>query len=351
MFFSYPVQAIEENWIHECIQAAFEKICSDLDAQNMVPDWPDMIPEGYRERLRSRKKLPQLLASFKNEAGKLSPENRAEFLNGFRQQNKIVNLLDGSLPIPTFSDGLNKLLASAKAVCDEGYLLLGRLAIRNNQYKIIYERIEKKGCPFCGMVIFDAPSLPSEDDDHYLARSIYPLAAANFFNLAPMCGKCNQKYKGTKDIIRPDGVRKKALNPYGQITTDITLINSSPLDGRHGKPAWKVDLIPNIEETETWDSVFSIRKRLIETILEPRFDEWFDELSDWFSAVGADTNIDNNTLINTLNSFIDYKVKHRDIGADFFKPKLFELFAHHCKNGNEKVIAMIRYCLPNNHAA
>lgn len=350
MFFLYPLKAIEENWIHECIQAAFERICSDLDERRLVPDWPDMLPEEHRDLLRSRKKLPQLLVEFKNEAENLSTVRRAEFLKGFRQQNQIAELLNGSLPIPEFNDELKKLLIIAKNVCDEGYLLLSKLSLRDKQYKIIYESMNKKECPFCKIAIFDAPSLPSEDDDHYLPRSIYPLAAANFSNLAPMCGRCNQKYKRGKDTIRPNGIRKKALNPYGDITVDITLVNSVFLDGKYGKPAWKIDLIPSVEETETWESIFSIRERFTENILEPYFDDWVSEIPCWFSVVGIDKNVDNAGLIAEMDNLIAYKSKHYEQGCGFLKVKLFELFAHHCKKGNVAVIAMLRNGLLNNHA-
>jgi hypothetical protein len=46
-----------------------------------------------------------------------------------------------------------------------------------------------------------------------------------------------------------------------------------------------------------------------------------------------------------------YKTKHREQGAGFFKGKVFEFLTHHCRQGNEHVIAMIRNCLPKPLAA
>jgi hypothetical protein len=351
MLFTYPIQAIENNWIHDCIQSAFEKICEALDSQQAVPTWPDIIPEPHRESLANRRSLPKLLNTFEEEARKLTSADRSEFLGGFRQQNQIAELLDGSLGVPVFNQQLQPLLGVAKAVCDEGFSLLSKVKVRGQHYGTIYANLKSKTCPFCGTEPFDAPTLANEDEDHYLARSIYPLAAANFANLAPMGSKCNQRYKGQGDILHFNGNRRKALNPYGNVSVDISLINSIPLDGDRGMPGWQIDLMPDVEETRTWEDVFSIRRRLTESVFNPYFDSWVTELPDWFASVKIDVNVDQESLISELENFVAYKTKHREQGAGFFKGKVFEFLTHHCKQGNQHVIAMIRNCLPKPLAA
>ncbi len=248
MLFTYPMQAIENNWIHDCIQSALEKTCEALDAKQVVPSWPGIIPEAHRGSLASRRTLPKLLKAFAKEARKLSSAERTEFLEGFRQQNQIAGLLNGSVAVPVFSEKLQPLLGATKAVCDEGFSLLSKMDVRGRHYQLIYAHLKSKTCPFCGMEPFDGPALASEDEDHYLARSTYPLAAANFANLAPMGSKCNQRYKGQVDILHLNGNRRKALNPYGNVSADISLINSIPLDGDRGKPGWQIDVMPDVEE-------------------------------------------------------------------------------------------------------
>lgn len=351
MLFTYPIQAIENNWIHECIQSVFEKICGALDANQVVPGWPEIIPKAHKDSLKSRRALPKLVDAFTKEAEKLSNADRAEFLEGFRQQNLIAGLLDGSVSIPVFKKQLDPLLVTAKAVCDEGFSLLGKTGVRGKHYQLIYEHLKSKTCPFCGMEPFDAPTLVSEDEDHYLARSIYPLAAANFANLVPMGSKCNQRYKGQVDILHLNDNRRKALNPYGNISADISLINSNPLGGDRGKPSWQIDLTPHVEETRTWDSVFSIQERLTESVFNPYFDIWISELLDWFSIHNLDIDIDDELLIPVLDGFVAHKKKHRETGAGYFKDKVFEFLTHHYRQGNEHVIAMIRSCLPKPLAA
>jgi hypothetical protein len=346
MLFAYSGLAKEDNWVHDCIQSALERICEALDAHSAVPGWPEIIPEAHRGSLENRRTLPKLLKKFEEEASKLSSMDRADFLTGFWQQNQISGLLDGSVAIPVFNKKLESLLSAAKAVCDEGFLLLSKVGVRKQHYEIIYTHLVSKTCPFCGMEPFDAPVLASEDEDHYLPRSVYPLAAANFNNLAPMGGKCNQRYKGMVDILHKDGARRKALNPYGDVLVDISLINSTPLGGDGGRPGWKIDLVPDIEEAHTWEDVFSIRNRLTESVFNPYFDSWISELPDWFVVAKIDANADDDALIFELERFVSHKEKHREHGAGFFKSKIFEFLAHHFKQGNIHVIAMIRSCLP-----
>jgi hypothetical protein len=166
-----------------------------------------------------------------------------------------------------------------------------------------------------------------------------------------MGAKCNQRYKGRVDILHLNGNRRKALNPYGSIAADISLINSAPLDGNFGKPCWKIDIVPDMEEINTWESVFSIRKRLTENVFDPYFDIWISELPVWFSHAGIDVNVDDDVLIAVLDKFVAYKTKHREQGAGFFKGKVFEFLAHHIRQGNIHVIAMIRSGLHSPSAA
>lgn len=352
MLFTYPIQAIEDNWVHDCIRAALERICDAIDTGQPVPAWPEVIPERYRQSLMRRRTLPVRLRSFEEEARKLSAPERAEFLSGFRHQNQIAELLNGTLAVPTFGEALRPLVVAAASVCDEGFSLLGKEALRDKHYRIIYSHLKFKACPFCGYEPFEAPSLAREDEDHFLLRTEYPLAAANLANLIPMGGRCNQRYKRTADILHDDNrVRRKALDPYGDATADISLLRSDLMGGGDGKPLWHIDLVPDIEETRTWDRVFSIRRRLTASVFDDRFDTWISELRDWFIECQVDANVNDAQLSTELNRFVRYKARHREEGAAFFKVKVFEFLSHHFSNGNNQVVAMIRSCLPSRTVA
>lgn len=343
MFFTYPIRSIQNNWVHTCIELAIRTICEALDAGDAVPEWPAILPEDHREILSSRRALRDRLTKFSDQAQRLSIAERADFISAFRQQNQIAGLLDGSVDVPVVGEVLQPLLDAAKDVCEEGFALLGKLELRGPHYRIIYESMEIKVCPFCGMEAFENPDLVNEDEDHYLLRRAYPLAASNFANLVPMGGKCNQRYKGQVDILQSNGIRRKALNPYGNITVAISLLNSSFIGG---VPNWQIDITPAVEETDTWEQVFNVRERLVENVLKPYFDTWLSELSDWFDFRHIDRNADFQALSSAMEAFVVYKTKHREIGAAFLKHKVFEFLTDKFKRGDERVVEMIRSCLP-----
>lgn len=346
MFVTYPSQAAANNWIHDSICSAFNTICRSINSGGNVPDWPNVLPVKNRDALKAKRALPKKLATFTVEAKKLSDADRTKFLDLLEQQNQIAGLLDGSVSVPVVSKALKPLVAAAKAVCDEGFLLLAKTKVRNAQYKIIWDNFKNKTCPFCGCEPFDSPTLHREDADHYLARSIYPLAAANLYNLVPMGGKCNSLYKGKKDILYLKKVRRKALNPYGNDSADISLLNSIPFGSPNDIPKWKIDLVPNSEEVRTWENVFSIRKRLTDSVLSPYFFIWLSELTGRFEEARADDRIDDAELIHLLEKHAAYAKKYKEAGPGFLKDKVFEMLAYHCRIGNHRLIAMIRSSLP-----
>ncbi len=345
MFVTYPIEATADNWIHDCIFSVFKTICDALDNGKTIPAWPEILPTQHQNSLSSKRTLPTLIKQFEAEAAKLTNVDRANFIRLFFQQNLIAGLLNGSEVIPIIADELKSIIEVAKAVCDEGFSLLTNTEVRDQHYLVIYDSLKIKTCPFCGIEPFDSPKLRRENLDHYLARSIYPLSAANFHNLVPMCSKCNQRYKGQIDILHNNGNRRKAFNPYGIDCADINLLNSI-IVGADRIPEWQIDLVPDIEETQTWEDVFSIRIRLTENALNPCYFDWLGEIPDWFSVSQINEHIDNENLLTNLEAFAAYKSKHKDPGIGFLKHKVIEMLVHHFRQGNEHLIAMIRSSLP-----
>jgi len=345
MFVTYSRLAIEDNWVHDFICAALTTICGALDEGLREPTWADLLEQFGCENLRQRRTLPALLQTFGRVAAGCSAACRGEFLNILGRQNQIASLLDGSIDIPVAGDDLNALVAAAQEVFEEGFALLSKTRLRDDHYKIIWDNLKNKTCPFCGLEPFDAPDLRREDEDHYLLRTVYPLAAANLFNLVPMGSKCNKLYKGRIDILRSENGRRRALNPYGDVCLDVSLIGTEPFGG-DDKPDWHVTLVPDTEEARTWQDVFSIRDRLTRSVLAPYFETWLDELPDWFQVRGADDSISDENLTDILDGFAAYKTKHKEIGPGFLKNKVLEMLAGHCRIGNQRLIAMVRASLP-----
>src|SRR5262249_39806605 len=151
------------------------------------------------------------------------------------------------------------------------FTLLSDFGVRDTMYEHIYDAIPEKVCPFCGCETFDSPRGPREALDHYLAKSIYPCAAANLQNLVPMGTKCNSRYKLSKDIIRTAAGRRRAFFPYGTDVATISLLDSIPFAGASGDaPEWRVTFSPAVQEVETWNQVFGIETRFSRDELGPR---------------------------------------------------------------------------------
>lgn len=346
MFVTYPIVAIADNWIHESICYAFSTVCNAINAGKSVPKWPDILPEQHRGALGTKIALPKLVKKFAAEARKLSSPQRTEFLKLFAQQNQIAGLLDSTAPVPVTTDVMIPLVTAAKAVCDEGFALLEKTGVRDVHYKIIWDSLLSKTCPFCGFEPFDAPTLHREDEDHYLARNSYPLAAANLHNLVPMCGKCNKRFKGQIDVLHINQLRRKALNPYGDIRADFSLINSEPIGNPDYTPVWKIDLVPDIEEVQTWENIFSIRARIMENQLVRNYDAWLDDLKGWFEVRNLNEVTDDARLFDEINKFAAYLKSSKEAGPVFLKSKVADMWTHHCLNGDKALVAMIRDALP-----
>lgn len=344
MFVTYPIAAVEINWIHDSLVSALEVIIQKINLDEEYPVWPGVLPEAHSESLRRKTKIKRLLEEFYGEATKVSIEVRAHFLTVLVAQNNIAGLLDGSAEIPTVQDAAGAIYEKSAEIFEEGFALLSKTKTRDRHYKIIYESLQNKTCPFCGYESLDAPGLSREDEDHYLPRSKYHLAAANLNNLVPMGGRCNGSYKLRQDLVEDYGNRRKAINPYGSIVADIDLRESN-LVSDNLEPDWSIELIPDIEECQTWERVFSVRNRLTESVLKPSYPRVLDEISDWFKVVNLFEGASNDEVLDRLERFAQYKRVNREDGLGFLKHKVVETISHHYREGSGPIIAMIRNAL------
>src|ERR1035441_2092647 len=95
MYFGYPVAAVAENWLHECLCEMVTAIHTSLDAGDTAPRWPDIIPAVRRSRLRSRTGLRDRLDGYAAAAARLRRAQRARVLTCLTEQNEIANLVRG----------------------------------------------------------------------------------------------------------------------------------------------------------------------------------------------------------------------------------------------------------------
>jgi hypothetical protein len=126
-----------------------------------------------------------------------------------------------------------------------------------------------KFCPCCGLVpVESSESRYREDNDHYGPKADYPFASVNFFNLVPLCSKCNKKCKSTKNPFensRKSFYAFKALSQEFEITITINNTNTTNYgDLQEGEVL--LEFNNDADKVDTWDWLFQIRSRYNEEV-------------------------------------------------------------------------------------
>lgn len=346
MLFGYPVEAIVENWLHDCLFAILQTIHINLQNGQAPPVWPEIIPEPWRVNLRRRWGLRDRLAEYQTAAVDLDDNGLNQIINALSEQNEIALLLSGVCNCDTIDDLPESIRSPAKNLFTFAFGLLTELGIRDHQYNLIYESTPYHVCPFCGCEYFDAPGAPREALDHYLAESKYPFAAVNLRNLVPMGHKCNSKYKLAQDILyTDDGIRRRSFYPYDEHAgIKVSLDNSEPFAGSHQSfpvPLWQIDFEPDAEEVSTWDTVFHIRERYRRDILDPDFMSWLREFSSWCHSVDVRP-VSEQDVIDALRQYSEHMEAIRMRDRAFLKAAVFRMLFRHCQQGNQRLVTLIQ---------
>ncbi len=345
MLFGYPVEATQENWLHDCLCEIVLSVHGCIENGKKYPNWPGIVPAAHREQLKSRTGLRDRVAAYFTAASSLGSAERATIAKVMADQNNIADLLSCVCDCLTVDDLPEAVRKPVCSLFGFGFNLLSAFGIRDRQYELIYVEIKSQVCPFCGCEYFDSPKGKREALDHYLDEARYPFAASNLRNLAPMGNKCNSRYKLTADILHGvGGIRRSAFDPYHaavlQVSLDESLINQH-VDG-HLVADWIVKFSIETEETETWDEVFSIRDRYKRDFLEAcSFNELLWDFRNWCVAVAPHIAGDN----DVLDAMVRYEQYHSLCGfsdRSFLKAAVFRLLLARCKDGCERVWGVMR---------
>lgn len=341
MLFCYPISAVSDNWLHDCINDVMRSI-HHLVTSSSSYNWPDVIPVAYRSRLSGRNSLNEKLTAYYKKLKKINSADREKIIQAFTNQNRIADLLSCVCDADTINDLPVTIKKEVIDLFNYLFGLLTDLGIRDVQYAEIYRGIPSKLCPFCGDEFFSAVGAPREDLDHYLLKSVYPFAAANLNNLVPMGGKCNRQYKKQIDILRKDdGTRRRSLNPYNCVPIRISLNNSVPFAGSDGRlPRWVIDFSSTTEETETWNEIFKLKERYQRDILDIGFWDWIMECFKFCKMFSVPIT----TKTEIINAIEKYALAMEAIGLNdrsFIKAAAFRMLHTHCVNGNERLFEII----------
>jgi len=300
------------------------------------------FPPEHRSSLRRRRALNSRFQMLRSEIELLTQAERNIALDSLTTQNLIPGVFDGATAYVCLPNEIRPQFASA--VVDffkAAFAALSSLGIRDRQYEIVYESIPAHVCAFCGVEPLDAPvaEIPRENLDHYLAFSIYPFAAVNLRNLAPMGQKCNSSYKRAANIIvGGNGARRRCFDPYGNQSATISLLQSRPFEGATKDlfvlPDWHIEFTGLEEETATWDSVFNIRARYKVNVLDSELRSWIDHFAQWWAYDVVQPPADIPSVIVLLRRYIDGVVQEGFSDHTFLKRAAFEMFAYQCGQPN-----------------
>ena len=272
MLFCYPIDATQDNWLHECLVEILQNALQALNAGCAPVPWPDCIPAVHRERLRARTGLKDRLQAFLTAAALLSKTNRNSIMEAITSENNFPAAFDGQTTCICCDQMPGAIRTAAIELARFEFSLLTELGLRDKHYRMIYEKIPNRLCPFCGCEYFDAPDAPRHDIDHYLPISQYPFAGANLKNLVPAGDRCNSAYKRDADILLgTNGKRRACFDPYGDRSACVSLLASRPFARHYGRlPEWEVDL-GNTPEAATWDTVWRIKERYKRDVLDAEY--------------------------------------------------------------------------------
>lgn len=343
MLFGYPVAATNDNWLHECLCEAISSIHGAADASSCYPDWPTILPVAQRGRLRARTGLRDRLATYDGAVRRLSIANRARVLQALTDQNRISDLLAGTSSCATINGLPKSIRRAVESLFDFAYTKLTDLGLRDQHYKVIYDSSPEHVCPFCGTEFFDAPGGRREDLDHYLAKSLYPFAAANLRNLVPMGHKCNSSYKLADDVLRrADGTRRVVLDPYDNAEIVVILDDSDPFSGAtENTPKWVIRFEPDTPAVSAWDEIFKVRERYCRDHLDPSFAGWIGIFGIWARSTGLNAATDE----EIVDALARYEAYWRASGVQdraFLKAAVFRMLHRHCGMGHRRLLDLIK---------
>lgn len=345
MLFGYPIAAVAENWLHDCVVASVVSVHQLVDQGKRLPAWPKIVPVAHRAALLSRRGLKDRLRSYALSLRKLDAAQRQLVLDAVTAQNRISELLSGQCDCHSVADLPEAIREPAKSLFTFAFGLLTDLGIRQRQYKAVCDHIPLKICPFCGCENLEAPSLPQEDLDHYLPRSKYPFAAANLRNLAPMGGRCNSSYKRTQDPLRrADGTRRLAVDPFAATQVTVSFENSV-IDELSAGPLvsnWVIDFDPDSESVQTWDEILRVRERWKANFLDEKtVKKWLGDFSSFCKRakvqIAADADV-----IDAVKGYQEHLSDCGFEGHAFLKTAAFKLLFRKCEAGSPRLLPVFR---------
>lgn len=337
MLFNFSPTSLGLNWLQRFLSALVVEALSAKIEKRTAREWQQIMPPEHVSALKGRYGLRSRYKTLVGAARLLTIAQAQGWLNHVSSASYYGDVLSGATVYRPPAGSKPKFDAALSSLFDFAFDLLGQLAesatsqssIRDVLYSHAYHAMPAHLCPFCGIDHFDAPhpNMPRHALDHYLASSLYPAFGAHLPNLVPMCSRCNSSFKLAKDMLMDDsGNARSCIDPYGNVAAKVSLMKSAPFGGSNngGLPQWVIDFDPPSQGFETWASVFGIRLRYKESLLDGEYRTWLEAFAAW--AKDGQIEVANNQSVSVaLTRWASIVDGLNDQG--FLKKPMFEMLA------------------------
>lgn len=263
MLYRLPARAADDNWLCDALNLALAGGFANIDRGTAPEAWPDCLPEPARQSLLRRGKLGDAFMAILAAYTGLGARDRALVREAQEDQLQPADLFEGRRTASRLADLPLTIRPALDEFSRRVFDALDDLGLRGRSYAV-HDEEGRLACAFCGYEAADNSLIRNMDWDHYLARSLYPLAGANLRNFAPMGDGCNSSFKAATDVLRTDaGLRRRCFDPYASEPATMDLLASTLFVRGPGStlPDWVVTLNGEPDYCQTWDSVFSVRTR------------------------------------------------------------------------------------------
>ena len=352
----YPINATAENWLHDTLVSMIESLHQNIALGNVPKksqvSWksllPTNLPANLKKDISASHGLRDKFFAYMDAIQPLSAPQRSQILKILQDQNKIHDLVTGKGGLPLIPISLINVRDAAYDLFVFAFGKLTDFEVRKRQYQIIFDSLGNKICPFCGIERVMDPEETAQDQDHYLAKSLYPFSAANMRNLVPMCICCNRVYKKAQDVISDEnGKQRIAFDPYDCIPPKVSLMNSV-IDDKAllPIPEWNINFLPASQEAETWDAVFKIRTRYKRDILNHHYGTWLQGFRSKCALDRANgklaEKLTQKQIRDALEEYRDYKAVSPSIGmAGFLEPLVFDFLLQKFDQGEVRIVDLV----------
>lgn len=293
MLFAFPAFQEDKNWLNSTLVDILRAGMQRIDDGEEPETWPDCIPIDLRPNLTNRTGVRDRISNFWLAYRGLNDNQKARLRQALADQTNLPGILGAEFPCETIIGLPDSIVQAADRLFEFAFEQLKTLkidgkCIRDIQYKAIYDQLEEKICPFCGLNHFRAPSAPRHALDHYLPASRYTFVGSDFRNLVPCCHECNSDFKGDQDLLfREDGTRRQCCDPYAGPIYRVSLQRSRLFEGEvinhHSVPLWEIDFVGGpAAPAQTWDDVYRIRERYVRDILNVNFIPWVEDFARYY---------------------------------------------------------------------